>query len=370
MRPDEAVKELDALLSDVAAALFALDSSGDLLFVRTQAEAGNQAAKAAIDAVAGAWERYPLAKEAVDDLTAGLAAGDHDVVNKAVGPSAVTLPDGTAMGIGPLLHGLKKQVDAVAADVARMADTARRAVAQLDAARADAHELRVRAQAVGAADDPELTALDAALEAATTAIAADPTNAPDLARVQTALAGARTRVEGLETARTGLPTELAAAAAQLDEIDRLVAKGADALDVARAKIEAPAGLLNPLGAGGRPLRPWLDQIRQQADAGAWDAAASALAQWKREADARLSEAQRVADANAAPVARRNELRGLLDAYRAKGLAYGRDEDGRLARMHAAAKEALYTAPCALDEADRLVRDYIAAVNAAASGREA
>jgi hypothetical protein len=265
---------------------------------------------------------------------------------------------------------LQKQIDAVAADVARMAETARRAVTQLDAARTEAQELRVRAAAVGADQDPELTALDTALEAATTAIAADPTIAPDLARVQTAMAAARQRVAGLEGARTGLPTELAAATAQLDEIDRLVAHGVDALELARVKIASPAGLLNPLGAGGRPLRPWLEQIRQQADAGQWDAAASALAQWQGEAQARWAEAKRVADANAAPVARRNELRGLLDAYRAKGLAYGRDEDGRLERMHAAAKQALYTAPCALDEAERLVREYIGAVNAAVAGREA
>lgn len=371
MRPDEAVKEFDALLSEVAGALYAVDSGGDLVFVRTQAEAGNPAAKAAVDAVASAWEQYPLAKAAVDRLAAGLAAGDHAVVDELLGPSAVTLPDGTAVGLGPLLEGMKRRVDAVATDVARMADTARRAVTQLDAARAQAQELVVRAGAVGADDDPELTALRAALEAATEAIAADPTSAPDLSRVASAMAAARARVERLEGARTGLPAEVAASATQLDEIDRLLARAAEARAVAQEKIASPAGLLDAdaIGPGGRPLRPWLAQIRALADSGAWDAAASALASWKHDADAVLANARRVADANAAPVARRNELRGLIDAYRAKALAYGRDEDGRLERMHAAAKEALYTAPCALDEAERLVRDYIGAVNAAAGGRE-
>jgi hypothetical protein len=183
------------------------------------------------------------------------------------------------------------------------------------------------------------------------------------------MAAARARVAGLERARTGLPGELAAAAARLDEIDRLVACAADARALAHEKIASPAGLLDPVDPGGRPLRPWLAQIRQQADGGAWDAAASALASWTQAADAMLASAQRVAAANAAPVARRNELRGLIDAYRAKALAYGRDEDGQLARMHAAAKEALYTAPCQLAEAERLVHDYLAAVNAAAGGRE-
>ncbi len=373
VRPDEAVKELDALLSEVAGALYAVDSAGDLAFVRTQAEAGNPASKPVIEDLAAAWEVYPLAKEALDRLTQALAGQDQAGVKAGLGPSAVTLPDGTSMALRPLLKGMRKEIDAIAAGVARMAETARQAVMRLDEARVEAQELAVRAEAAGAGagDDPELAAVRAALEVATAAIAADPTTAPDLSRLDKAMQAARTRVEQLEGARTGLPAELAAAASQLDEIDRLAARGADAREQARAKIAAPAGLLDPLAAErGRPLRPWLQRIREQAESGHWDAAASAFRAWRSEADARLTEARRVADANAAPVARRNELRGLLDAYKAKGQAFGRDEDGRLARLHDAARTALYTAPCDLPAAEQLVREYMGAVNAAATGREA
>jgi hypothetical protein len=54
---------------------------------------------------------------------------------------------------------------------------------------------------------------------------------------------------------------------------------------------------------------------------------------------------------------RRELRGRLDAYRAKAQAVGRAEDIRLDGLFRVAHEALYRAPCDLDEAERLVRVY-------------
>ena len=68
-------------------------------------------------------------------------------------------------------------------------------------------------------------------------------------------------------------------------------------------------------------------------AGRWKAAAGELDRWRRDADRWLADARRVAAANGAPVARRNELRGLLQAFRAKSLAMGRAEDPELVGLH-------------------------------------
>jgi hypothetical protein len=370
--PAELAKELDESLSEVAGALYTVDASPDLVFVRTMADGGNPAAAGMVESLGLTWERYPLAKEAVERLTAALAARDHDLVARLVGPAAVTLPDGTAIGIAPLLGDIRLRVEHLASGVAAMAGAARQALSQLDAFRAGARDVIVRAGAAGAADDVEVTALRAALDGASTAIAADPTKAADLSDVERRLEAARRRVEGLERCRQEVPAALSAARAQLDQIGALVARAADALAQARAKIAPPVGLLEPpdLDArGDQALRPWLDRLQQQADAGGWEPASAGLAAWRKSADACLAEAQRVAGANAAPVGRRNELRGLLDAYRAKAAAHGRDEDGRLARLHAAAKDALYTAPCALDSAEGLVREYVTAVNAVSTGGE-
>jgi hypothetical protein len=354
----------------VAGALYDVDSGGDMVFVRAQADAGNQTAAALVTSLGLAWERYPLAKDAVDRLDAAVAARDHATVDLLLGPSAVTLADGTTIGLTPLLEDITVRVEHLSQDVGRIAAAARQAVARLDAARTAFQDLLVRAGAVGAEDDVELTAVRAAIDRATTAVAADPSAATGLADLDRLLDAARDRVTVLERSHRELPGLLTAAAGQLDEIEALVAQGAGALARTREKIAAPAGVVpmpDPSAGGDRALRPWLDRIRAQAGSGAEEEAAAGMAAWHKAADAMLADAREAATANAAPLAHRNELRGLLDAYRAKAAASGGDEDGRLARLHASAKEALYTAPCDLPAADALVRDYVAAVNAVVKG---
>ena len=59
--------------------------------------------------------------------------------------------------------------------------------------------------------------------------------------------------------------------------------------------------------------------------------------------------------------RRTELRGRLEAYRAKATARGHAEDLELAALHRVAHDVLYTAPCDLPEATRAVGRYQQAV---------
>ena len=81
------------------------------------------------------------------------------------------------------------------------------------------------------------------------------------------------------------------------------------------------------------------------------------------ADGWLANARQVAAANRRPLDRRNELRGLLDAYHAKAVDSGRAEEVELAEMHRDAHDALWSAPCDLAAAEVAVRQYVAAVNA-------
>lgn len=368
--PAESAKRLDAQLSDVAGALYDVDSGGDVVFVRAQADAGNQTAAALVTSLGLAWERYPLAKDAVDRLDAAVAARDHAGVDALLGPAAVTLADGTTIGIAPLIQDVALRVDHLGQDVGRIAATARQAVARLDTARTVYQVLLVRAGAVGADGDVELTVVRDALDRVTAEVVADPATAGGLADLDRLLDAARDRVAVLERSHRELPGLLRATAAQVDEIDAVVAQAADALARTREKIAAPAGMLgvpDPTAGGDRALRPWLDRIQAQAGTGAEEEAAAGLAGWHKAADAMLAEARAAAAANGAPLARRNELRGLLDAYRAKAAASGGDEDGRLSRLHAGAKDVLYRAPCDLGVAEALVRDYVAAVNAVVKG---
>jgi len=368
--PAEEAKRLDALLSEVAGALYAIDSGPDMVFVRSQADAGNRPAADLVGSLALAWERYPLAKDAVDRLDAALAARDRAAVDALLGPAAVRLPDGTAVAVALLLDDVQLRVEHLGPEVTRIAEAARVAVARLDAARIAFQDLLVRAGAVGSDDDVELTEVRTAIARATDAVVADPAAITGLGDLDRLLGAARDRVELLEQSRQELPGHVAAATAQLDEIEGLALRGAQALARTREKIASPVGVLPPVDLaadGDHALRPWLDRIRAQAASGSAEAAAATLAIWQRAADARLADTLRVASANAAPLARRNELRGLIDAYRAKAAASGSAEDARLDRQYAAAKRALYTAPCELDAGEALVRDYVAAVNAVVAG---
>src|SRR5690606_36346842 len=61
--------------------------------------------------------------------------------------------------------------------------------------------------------------------------------------------------------------------------------------------------------------------------------------------------------------RRAELRGRLEAYRAKAARLGKDEDERLAALYGAARDVLWTAPCDLRAATGAVKEALAAVAA-------
>lgn len=344
-----------------------LDNAPDMVFVRTQADAGNAAAAGVIASLSLAWERYTLLKDAVDRLDSAVAGRRGLEIDTLLGPLAVKLPDGTSIGIAQLAEDIQLRVDQIGPRLSGLAGTARQAVARLDAASAATADIVARATAIGAGGDVEVTSLQAALSRAVTAVSADPGKDAGLAELDRLVAEAGRRVALLERHRQTVPADLTAAAAQVAAIEDLVGRARAALALTRTKMADTAGLSEPpdLDAGGdRALRPWLARLEASAGAGQWEAAAAGLTAWKAAADTLEADAQRALDAGAAPLARRNELRGLLDAYRAKAGAVGRVEDGNLARLYEEARQVLYTAPCVLATAEGLVQQYVAAVNAA------
>jgi hypothetical protein len=363
--PADVARDLGAAASEVATALYTLDNAPDMVFVRSQADGGNVAAEGVVASLSKAWEHYTLLKEAVDRLESAISGRRAAEIDTLLGPGAVQLPDGSTLGIAQLVEDIELRVEQIEPRFTALAGAARQAVAALDTAQLATRDIVARAQAVGAADDVEISALTAALDQAFAAVTSDPTQASHLGALDRALATARKRVETLEQHRHAVPAALAAAHAQLAEIEAAVERAGAALALTRTKMGQVPGLQKPpnLSAeGDRSLRPWLGRLQAQADAGELEAAAAGLTAWKAAADACQLHAEQAAKANAAPLARRNELRGLLDAYRAKAAALGRDEDGHLARLYDAARDVLYIAPCPLPTAEALVRQYVTAVN--------
>jgi hypothetical protein len=65
----------------------------------------------------------------------------------------------------------------------------------------------------------------------------------------------------------------------------------------------------------------------------------------------------------APLAERDDLRGLLDGFRGKAGAKGFSEDPSVEPLYRQARDLLWSAPCDVEAARPLVQRYVAAVNA-------
>ncbi|MFI5892321.1 hypothetical protein ACIA5D_19660 [Actinoplanes sp. NPDC051513] len=114
---------------------------------------------------------------------------------------------------------------------------------------------------------------------------------------------------------------------------------------------------------GADLRPDLAAVDALAAAGQWALISPRLADWTRRTRERLAALRQAAAHNDGLLDTRNELRGRLDAYRAKGLRRGLGEDSQLTPLADAAHTALYTAPCDLDAARVAVNAYQDALTA-------
>jgi hypothetical protein len=168
-------------------------------------------------------------------------------------------------------------------------------------------------------------------------------------RIETIVADAaserRTRLEDLDAAEVALL-----------EGRRTLSGAREALARSAVKVVVPESTWAALGA----LEEELFSLERQCESARHLAAAGAP---PRDAcEAFLVRTRAFAEGQASGLAARDELRGILEAYRAKSLAIGRGEDLDLDALFGSARDLLYTAPCDLDEAGRAVEAYRHAVS--------
>jgi hypothetical protein len=129
----------------------------------------------------------------------------------------------------------------------------------------------------------------------------------------------------------------------------------------RATEKIATGALPPPPADLADLSGRLDGLGAMLAGGRWTRLASELDLLDRElatATAGFREAER---ASVAAMAKRDELRGLLGAYKAKAARLGGAEDPGLAQRYDQARDLLWTAPCDLAAAEAAVAAYQQAV---------
>jgi len=129
----------------------------------------------------------------------------------------------------------------------------------------------------------------------------------------------------------------------------------------QAAVKIAAGALPPPPPEMADLSGRLGDLGTLLAAGRWTRLASELDLLDRElatATAGFREAER---AVVAAMAKRDELRGLLGAYKAKAARLGGAEDSSLAQRYDRARDLLWTAPCDLTAAEAAVAGYQQAV---------
>jgi hypothetical protein len=192
---------------------------------------------------------------------------------------------------------------------------------------------------------------------------------PDVARVDrltqrvaavTQRAGQLAALRSDSSRRIAAVTVVVTAARQAWQ-DAMVARKRAAAKIAAGALPAPpdvSGLAGQLAG--------LDVLAAQ---GRWTQLDAELDQLSRQATA-LAGGCRDAERQAvALLERRDELRGLLDAYRAKAARLGAAEDAELAARYRQARDLLWTAPCNLAAATAAVTHYQQAILALSERRQ-
>ena len=238
--------------------------------------------------------------------------------------------------------------------------------APLDAAAADL----ARAGMLAGSDDEGLAAefaqLRTELDARRAALNADPLGAQVAAanRLNDRAAAARARAEELASLRTGAARRVAAVRGLADEAR---AARADAMTAYERVVIRVAGVppVPDFTADPATRLARLDALLQ---GGRWTRLGSELDLLERELAAETAKFQESERTVVTLLGRRDELRGLLDAYKAKAARLGAAEDGRLADLYEQARGMLWTAPCDLAAAAAAVKNYQQAVLAIGARR--
>ncbi len=188
------------------------------------------------------------------------------------------------------------------------------------------------------------------------------------------------RLDRVRTVLTALGDELAGVARMRDEYADLVARitavieeteeterrALDAYATVLAKIHSPNLPAPPEGLG-TALRDRLAALERLREAGRWVEMAGRFAELERAAEDALERARGELRLSAGLLDRRGELRGRLEAYRAKAARLGLSEDELLTGLYGEAREVLWTAPCDLRRATALLAEYQRAIRASETG---
>ena len=233
---------------------------------------------------------------------------------------------------------------------------------------ADTELAEARRRAGGLADDElarMLATADADLGRLRGVLSSDPMalsqrdhlDAARLDRLQQQTASITARAVELARLRDGAGRRTAAVQTAVSDARNAWQDAAGAQERAAARIAAP---LTPLPDVSR-LADRAAALGELTVAGHWTRLSSELDDLERQAAAAVSRSRAAEQESAALLDRRDELRGMLDGYRARAARLGAPGDRDLEARYEQARELLWTRPCDLSASADAVSAYQQAV---------
>jgi hypothetical protein len=381
---DRALERLGAESDRIAEALVAMDGHPGHQLLRGASLAGSTQRRWAetSTAMATLWEQFEayrtLLEQArsvrarkgrpgqaeLDELTE-LLTGKVVVLNQQQVPIEQRGLTGPAMivervSLNGLVTMMKDTFSKVTEVLAGAQNAWETALARLDPLDTELRSALQRSELLGA-PLPALERIRTTLAEVRATVAADPLGADPapLAELEGELKTVRAELADLEAARDSYDLRVADIQAVLTRAVAAQNDAHEALRLVLAKIARPGvSEVRDFTAGPRSGLTTLAQLFRGAE---WPRLATELDRLERGATAALSSATTQLRTITGLLERRAELRGRLDAYRAKASRLGRAEDLHLSALHTEAYDLLYTSPTDLAAATRAVNRYQQAV---------
>jgi hypothetical protein len=230
----------------------------------------------------------------------------------------------------------------------------------LSQAEAEIQALRQQANILGVNDLTDLKGVEQAIAPLRDQVATDPLGVKDEfeQQIQPLIERIKGRLNQVLQQHNQIQDGLAIAHTLSQNLTELNQQAHTAYAESLEKVRDHSGLQPPLSADHLDaLCQWLSRLETRFAAGLVHPIRVGLENWTANVKAAIAIEQRAIIANCYPLETRRELRGRLEALKAKALARGRAEDPMLADLSAQAKQILYTRPTDLAKAIELVTRY-------------
>jgi hypothetical protein len=187
------------------------------------------------------------------------------------------------------------------------------------------------------------------LESAQTTAREDPLalDADGIARLEVRAQRLQEMIDEAQRARRADTENLQEAERSIGAGVEMLAAGRTQIDLWSERIAVPAGTFDALDGLARDL----DRLRLECDQAQSLGIGSSADDLRRRGARLLEEVSRLVAVEGTRLERRDELRGLLGAYRAKAGAVGLAENSEIEALWRAGQEALYQAPCDVEQAE-------------------